>query len=403
MYSRLAHQRLRWYTRASGNLVLQHWQVFVLACLVVPGPPVIALLALLATFLQSSVSPALSAAHRFPLALAIDAVAILWIMPQRQALSGGPFMRFVATLPTPRGVRLAVEGTLLAVANNAILLSAAIAAARMSAGGANAFEFGCFAEFLAAAALAQQAMLDRRFLALAGVVAADLSIALGMESNATFERGLWLGGAIVCLGAGAAIGYRFDRIFPRKWRALGARPSKWAVAAMSGHAPALLIQCKVLCAMPVQATLRLGAAITLALGANRLIAIFQFDSRSLPTAILAMALIGLLLAGLYRTLFNAHKTMARYQATLPVVRSYWAVRDTGFVLLLNGVVLVILLAPQIVQGLASLAVLAALATAAQALLVVFRWPTLHAGGGRLIYSIVLAGIWSGTAIAAVMR
>jgi hypothetical protein len=149
--------------------------------------------------------------------------------------------------------------------------------------------------------------------------------------------------------------------------------------------------------------LRLGAAIALALGANRLIAIFQFDSRSLPTAILTMALIGLLLAGLYRTLFDAHKAMARYLATLPVVRRYWAVRDTGFVLLLNGIVLVILLAPQIAQGLTSLAVFAALATAAQALLVVLRWPALYAGGSRLIYSIVLAGIWSGTAIAAVMR
>ncbi len=403
MYLALARQRLRWYLRTTGNLVLQHWQVVALACLIVPGPPVIAIFLQLASFLQSPVSPALDVAQRFALALAVDGAAVLWLAPQRHALSGGPFVHYLATLPLPKGVMVAVEGTLLTVANGVILIAAIIAATRMAAAGASGYAFCCFAILLGGAAIAQRAVLDRRFCALFGIIACDVALAVGMSSNAMAMRALGLFGAMTCAGAGLTAGYAFERPARRKRRDLGGRMARMAVGSVSRYAPSLLIQCKALCARPTQAGLRLSAAVALAFGANRLIEIFKFDSRSLPTAILTMSVAGLLLSGIYRTLFDAHRAMATYLATLPVSRRYWPVRDTGFLLLLNSVVLIILLAPQILQGLASLALLFALAVAAQALMAVLRWPVVYGGGSRLVYSVLLAAIWSGAAIATVSR
>jgi hypothetical protein len=402
MYLALARQRLGWYLRTTGNLVLQHWQVVALACLIVPGPPVIAIFLHLASFLQSPVSPALDVAQRFALALAIDGTAVLWLAPQRHALSGGPFAHYVATLPLPKGVMLAVEGTLLTVANGVILIAAIIAAARMATVGAGGYAFCCFAILLGGAAIAQRAVLDRRFRALLGVIACDLALTVGMSSDATAIRALGLFGAMACAGAGLTAGYAFERPAKRKRRDLGRR-ARTVVGAVSRYAPSLLIQCKALCSRPTQAGLRLSAAVALALGANRLIEIFKFDSRSLPTAILTMSVAGLLLSGIYRTLFDAHKAMATYLATLPVSRHYWPFRDTGFLLLLNSVVLIILLAPQILEGLASLALLFTLAAAAQVLMAVLRWPAVYGGASRLMYSVLVAAIWSGAAIAAVSR
>ena len=118
MYGRLVRLRLRWYSRTSGELVLRHWQWLVLACLIVPGPPVVSIFLYAAALLAASVSTALSPAQHFLVAIVIDLAAVLWILPQRHALSGGPFMRYADALPLPRGVRLGVEATLLAAANS---------------------------------------------------------------------------------------------------------------------------------------------------------------------------------------------------------------------------------------------------------------------------------------------
>ena len=123
--------------------------------------------------------------------------------------------------------------------------------------------------------------------------------------------------------------------------------------------------------------MRLGAAIALALGADRLMAIF-ISMRALPTAILAMAASDLL-AGFYRLLSDAHGIMAGYLAALPLPPHYWPMRDTRFVLLLNGVPLVILLSLQVMRGLLSLLVVVGLAAAYQVLLALLRWPAVHGG------------------------
>jgi hypothetical protein len=111
MYGQFVRLRLRWYLRTSGELALRHWQWVVLACLVVPGPPVVSVFLSAASLLAISVSPALTPGQHLLVAIVIDLAAVLWISPQRQALSGGTFMRYAGTLPLPRRVRLSVDAT----------------------------------------------------------------------------------------------------------------------------------------------------------------------------------------------------------------------------------------------------------------------------------------------------
>jgi len=403
MYGRLVRLRLRWYFRTSGELVLRHWQWLVLACLIVPGPPVISVFLHVASLLAVSVSPALAPAQHFFVAIVIDLAAVLWILPQRHAVSGGAFMNYAGALPLPRGVRLGVEATLLAAANSLILVSAGIAVADMLSPLRDSYASCCLLTLLGLAAIAQQAILTRRYIVLPGVILGNGALAAGLAMRLHSARWLLpiaaIGGVVIgILGA-----ERFERTGRRGrlglvWQSVGT-----GMRILARRAPALLIQCKAIAERPAQTILRFGAAIALALGADRLMAIFQFDGRAILTAILAMAATSLLLAGFYRMLVDARSAMAGYQAALPLPSHYWPVRDTKFVLLLNGVPLVILLSPQIMCGLLSLLIVFGLAVAYQVLLALLRWPVIHGGRRSLIYSVLLTAIWSGAAIAAVPR
>jgi hypothetical protein len=389
--------------RTSGELVLRHWQWFVLACLIVPGPPVISVFLRTASLLAVSVSPALAPEQHFFVAIVLDLAAVLWILPQRHAVSGGAFMRYAGTLPLPRGVRLGVEATLLAAANSVMLVSAGIAMADRLSPLRDPYASCCLLALLGLAAIAQQAVLTRRYIVLLGVILGNGVLVAGLAAPVHSARWLLpiaaIGGAVISmLGA-----ERFERTGGWGRLGLGWRPVGIGLRVLARRAPVLLMQYKAIAERPAQTILRFGTAIALALGADRLMAIFHFDGRALPTAILAMAATSLLLAGFYRTLADARSAMAGYLAALPLPPHYWPVRDTKFVLLLNGVPLVILLSPQIMRGLLSLLIVFGLALAYQVLLALLRWPVIHGGRRSVIYGVLLTALWSGAAIAAVSR
>lgn len=395
MYTQFLRLRLHWYFRTSGELLLRHWQWLALACLLVPGQPFIAIFRDAAALLTAAVSPDLDATQHFAVASVINLAAILWILPQRRALSGGAFMRYADTLPVPRGVRLAVDATVLVAANMIMLVAASAAAARLGPYG-----LCCFIAILILAGIAQHAVLTRRYVAVAGVILGNAVLAAALAA-----RGQWLlpVAAIGVAGAGMPVAARLHRALRTSRSGIGAR---WGIAVrriVSRRAPVLLMQSKALAEHPAPTMFRIGAVLALALGADRLMAVFQFDRRALPTCVLAMAAISLLLAGFYRVLSDARRAMASYLAALPLPRHYWPRRDTAFVLLLHGVPLVILLSPQAMRGLLSLLVMFALALTCQVLLALLRYPMVHGGRRSLIYGVLLTALWSSAAIAAVSR
>ncbi|GAA4487524.1 hypothetical protein [Gluconacetobacter asukensis] len=402
MYGCLARLRLEWYGRLGRDLLARHWQWALLATLLVPGAPIVAPFLKFSVLLGAVVAPGVGMAGHAVLAVVIDLAAMLWIMPQRRALLGGAFMDYVATLPVGRRVRLAVEATMLAVANGPLLLSAGLAAGRIAAPADGPYPVYCFLGVLGLAALAQHAVVTRRLVLLVGVVVGDVLLAAGLGAASPVERWCLLAAALVGAGAVAHVGSRLA-VAGGQWWLRRARPATGVLDRARFVPPALHIQGGILADRPVLSVFRIGAAVALALGVARLVALFDFDTRAVPTMIVAVAVIGLLLAGLYRTLFDAHRAAAGYLATLPLPPRYWPLRDTGFLMLINLVPLAILFRPQARQGGALLAVFAGLAVAGQGLLVLLRWPVLRGGRYRLMLSLLLAAGWSGAAMAAVSR
>ncbi|MFS3135192.1 hypothetical protein ACLRDC_07360 [Gluconacetobacter sacchari] len=401
MYGRLARLRLHWYGREGIGLLERHWQWALLASLLVPGAPIVGPVLAFAALLGAVVAPGIGVPGHVGLAAVIDLAAMLWVLPQRRALRGGAFMAYVGTLPVPRPARLAVEATMLAVANGPLLPAAGLAAMRV-AHAQGAYPACCFPVVLGLAAVAQHAAIGRRWALLGGVGVGDMLLAVGLDAPAGGARwgvlGVVLAGAVAVPAVMARLAVAGGRWRPRReGRVVPAFDRAGSMA------PALRVQCGVLAARPVVSALRVGAAVALALGVARLVVLFDFDSRAVPAMIVAVAAIGLLLAGLYRILADAHRAAAGYLAALPLPPRYWPLRDTGLLMLVNLVPLAIVFRPQARLGGVSPAIAAGLAVAGQALLVLLRWPVLHGGRHRLVLSLLLAVGWSGAAMAAVSR
>jgi hypothetical protein len=147
--------------------------------------------------------------------------------------------------------------------------------------------------------------------------------------------------------------------------------------------------------------LRMGMALGIAVAADLLIRIFEFDARSLPTAIIAMAAMALILGSIYRTLQSVHLPMRHYLAALPLAPHYWAIHDSLFVMLLGMFPLGFLFLPLFIYGVSSLLTLTALAFAYQTLLVLLRLPLLLGGRQAALLGFLMASAWTGAAIAAI--
>ena len=167
--------------------------------------------------------------------------------------------------------------------------------------------------------------------------------------------------------------------------------------------PASLIQIKALLVEHFPSTaLRVALSIAVAYGADMLIRIFRYDMRTLPTAIIGMALSALILSGLYRILHSAHVAMGRYLATFPIPRYFWLARDIGLVSLIGLLPLGTLVIPLLRVDYVHESTVGALAVANLVLMALLRLPLLLGGRQVLLLSVLLAAGWSGAAMAAVL-
>lgn len=124
-YALYARIRLGWYARASGRALLRHWQWLLLAGLLVPGVPVLAVLAAPSGALLAVLGAGPWSV--FGIA-AVAGLGALWVLPQRRALRGGEFATYAATLPLSPWLRRAVDLTVLLLAD-ALFIAAVVFAA----------------------------------------------------------------------------------------------------------------------------------------------------------------------------------------------------------------------------------------------------------------------------------
>ena len=170
---------------------------------------------------------------------------------------------------------------MLTAANSVILVSAGIAASHMLSPLRDSYALCCLLALLGLATVAQLAILTRHHIVLLGVILGNGALAAGLATPGYTAR--WLL-PIAAIG-GATIGMlgaeHFERAGGSRRLGLGMRCGWAGLRILARRAPVLLIQCKAVAERPAQTIFRIAATIVLALGADRLMAIFHFDRRAL--------------------------------------------------------------------------------------------------------------------------
>lgn len=402
-YRQFLRLRVQWYAVATVRLLQRHWQWLLLAAIFVPmGAGGAAILGGLAYPLMALLEADQGAAWYFGNIMLIQSVAVAWVGLQRRQIRGGSFMNYAGTLPVAAVTRRAVELTLLLLANS-ILLVPVIAALLVTLADpeANVTEpAGPLLTLLALTLCAQLAALEKSPLAVAAVVLADLPLAASLSLEG--------GSAAMLLHALALLFASPVLIAPwseRKIPALsprGDRPHRTEASYRWLRVPAaVLIQLKALASYPGLALLRTSAVLGLVVGAGLLIRAFQFDGRSLPTVVLTMGVMGLIIAGAYRTLYAAHARMRLYQATLPVNKYYWSIRDTLLILCLGSAPGAMLMYPLVSRGLVPMPTLFMLSVAYYALLAALRPALLFRGRQTVLLSVATTAVWTAAVVAGI--
>lgn len=117
----MAAARLRHYAEASGLLLLRQWQALLLLGLVAVGQATTILM-----LPASGLAGLAQGLDPFNL-LTLMLLAVLFVLPQRAALSGGSLDGFTRTLPIPAPVRLLLDATVLLLADGLLLLELGLA------------------------------------------------------------------------------------------------------------------------------------------------------------------------------------------------------------------------------------------------------------------------------------
>lgn len=399
MYRHLTRLRLRWYALATGRILLRHWQLVVIACLLVPANlPAAGVLYILAYPLLAVVDIGHDLAWHLLWIALIQLAALIWMRVQQDNIAGARFTPYLLTLPVPTSLRRRVDLSVLLFANGILLLPVialvSIAPTGLAASAGNVLLPASVCALVVLVHLTQLAALERNRAAFAALALSDLLLSASLSRPVDAASWLALTGSLLCAAA---------TLLPHKAQRAPRRRSpglKLTAQRLYTHLPPIWrIQAQALwAANPASSAARMAATLLLALGADELIGLFGYDRRTLPTAILCMGAIALIASGLYRVLYTLRQPMRPYLASLPLRRHYWLFRDTASVFLFGAVPLTVLLVPMLKH--AAIAATLAISLAYFGLLALLRLPLAYGGRQATLLSVMLAGIWSGAAIAA---
>lgn len=380
---------------------MRHWQMFVIAGVFVPaGIPIEAILFILAFPLIALFAPGHNLIWHLSYVVLIQAVALLWVRVQKSNIAGNEFTGYVNTLPISLSLRRRVNLTLLLAANSILLVPVIglflIAPTRLVQMVDKGFLIAAVSTLIMLVLLIQLAAFERQRAAFLSLALADLLLCWSLSRPV--DSASWLALCATLVSAPLSLlPYKKISIPTSRQQ----NPPNIAANLWARVPPDWRIQAKALWVHhPASSATRMSATIAVAAGAVGLINVFNFDGRTLPAAVLAMGLIALIVSGLYRILNTLHLPMRHYLSSLPLNKHFWVARDTASVVLFGAVPLVILLVPML--GHTNIKPVLALVLAYCGLLALLRLPLVYGGKQALLFSVMLAGIWSGAAIAAIL-
>ncbi|MHB8117091.1 MAG: hypothetical protein ACYDC7_02920 [Acidithiobacillus ferrivorans] len=407
MYRHLTLLRLRWYALATGRVLVRHWQAFVLVGALVPGGmPVGKLLMGLGYPLLAALHVGHDVLWHWWRLVAIQGIALAWVMVQRRHIDGGAFMAYARSLPISVNQRRRADLSVLLPANSLLLVPVvalfAVSPTGLLGATATPFLVATVCVVTGLVLLAELAELERQLAALLTFGLADALLSWSLSRPVDPASWLALSGALL-MGASFLVlrhplqaslqtwvRRRVTQSLPGGRRLFSFLPPAWRI-----QAQALWVR------HPGGTVLRTVSVFALALAVDWLMQKFAFDARALPTAILGMAAVALIASGLYRILQSAHRPVQPYLHALPLPKRFWALQDTAFVAAFGTLPLAVLLIPIFIHLNASVDTTLALVLAYFVLLALLRLPLVHGGRQAVLLGVILAGTWSGAAMAVV--
>ncbi|WP_167090863.1 hypothetical protein [Massilia frigida] len=396
--------RLRWYAVSTARVLLRRWQALVLLCGIL-GSANMSLFSnvdSLATPLLALLSPAHGAAWRFAYLIALQAIAVMWALMQREQIGGGAFMAYARSLPFTERYRRRVDTIVLVLADSPLLVPLVCALLVVGPGRGQAANFLLMLVVGLLALAAQLGALDRRRLAWIAVAAGDLLLAVAV--NTGFQAGACL---LVGCAACALLALRLARA-GRRWQAAFARAGAPFAALLLATGrrlhPAILVSAGVLLRQRrSEVTGKAMGAACIAAAALALMQVFGHDRRALGVAVIAQVLMALSISGLYRGLQMAHADAARYFAALPLRPGWWRSFDIAVVVTLALPFLAIPAVALLVHRVGSPVNMIAGAASSVALLCVLRVPQLFNERHSVVLSSIVAGTWGALTIALIYQ
>ncbi len=395
----LLRKRLRWYALATGCLVLRRWQalLLILGLFAPMGVSLLSQLKSLAFPVLLLMAPEDSFVWRYTYICALQALAVIWIMMQRDQVSGGAFMQYAESLPLSRQQKHAVDALLVSTANSPLFLMpvAAICWFYVQDGGTFAWLLHCLfiLVFLLLMTFGQLKALDRQYTAWAGIAVANISLAAAAGGGQAAE--------LILLGCALAIARPWAAIVPASIhlpyrRALHRRFSTvFSKASFSRVHPAAFIPLHFLLRQSlVQSLAKIAVALGIATVALGLMAVWDYDERIVPLAVIALACIALVISGLYRDLHMAHDAAQAIVGAFPLPDKWERKFDTALLMML-GLPFAAVLGGVIVFYHARLLAAVVLASATfLGLIGILRWPQVNAQRQAVFLSSVTAALWA---------
>jgi len=399
--------RLRWYAYETGRLLRRHWKALFLALMLLSPAmmPVLEQTRILGAPVLTLLSPEHSTIWRFGWLILLQACGVLWLLIQRNAVSGGAFMDYVHSLPVRPGQLRRTHLALLLLADTPLLLPVLAATVFLAAQPHRVIPCLSVLDLVLSTLCAQLLVLERAWRHLPRVLLANLllivSISAGLGANIPLSLLMLALCALICLVTIVAspatpnVARRWD------WSGIPARMSgrsseRHGLCLLQARFPLLHLSMRILFDRYRSASLVRGLVqLLLASGAILLMQLWHFDSRALPLTLMVQALMALVSAGAYRDLQREHDHAAPYRLTLPIPAWALARADSltvllgclPFALAMTGAVAVHRAAAGALLSLSSVLLLAPL-------LVALRVPLVHAPRQALVWACLLAGMWS---------